>query len=91
MLLPISLLRDFSAPVILDYAYGDDELALLLAHDRDPFNRWEAGQRLFARLIGAACECLARGEDIARVEWPARVLDAVGRVLADASDPAFVA
>mgnify|MGYP002134980661 CR=1 FL=1 len=50
-----SLLRDFSAPVILDYAYGDDELALLLAHDRDPFNRWEAGQRLFARLIGAAC------------------------------------
>ena len=86
-----SLLRDFSAPVILDYAYGDDELALLLAHDRDPFNRWEAGQRLFARLIGAACECLARGEDIARVEWPARVLDAVGRVLADASDPAFVA
>ena len=86
-----SLLRDFSAPVILDYAYGDDELALLLAHDRDPFNRWEAGQRLFARLIGAACECLARGEDIARVEWPARVLDAVGRVLADARDPAFVA
>ena len=34
---------------------------------------------------------VTRGEDIARVEWPARVLDAVGRVLADASDPAFVA
>ena len=44
-----SLLRDFSAPVIVDYAYADDELALLAAHDDDPFNRWEAGQRLATR------------------------------------------
>ncbi len=44
-----SLLRDFSAPVIVDYAYADDELALLAAHDADPFNRWEAGQRLATR------------------------------------------
>ncbi len=44
-----SLLRDFSAPVIVDYAYDDAELALLAAHDEDPFNRWEAGQRLASR------------------------------------------
>jgi len=45
--LPVpSLLRDFSAPVTLDYDYSDTELAHLLAHDSDPFNRWEAGQRL---------------------------------------------
>lgn len=41
-----SLLRDFSAPVIVDYPYADADLALLAAHDEDPFNRWEAGQRL---------------------------------------------
>jgi aminopeptidase N len=41
-----SILRGFSAPVILDYAYSDAQLLVLLAHDTDPFNRWEAAQRL---------------------------------------------
>lgn len=41
-----SLLRGFSAPVILDFAYTDEQLLALLAHDSDPFNRWEAAQRL---------------------------------------------
>ncbi len=41
-----SLLRGFSAPVILEYDYAPDELALLLRHDADGFNRWEAGQQL---------------------------------------------
>jgi aminopeptidase N len=41
-----SLLRGFSAPIILDYAYTEAELLTLLAHDTDPFSRWEAGQRL---------------------------------------------
>ncbi|HET6806461.1 MAG TPA: aminopeptidase N [Frateuria sp.] len=41
-----SLLRGFSAPVILDYAYAPAELALLLTHDSDGFNRWEAAQQL---------------------------------------------
>ncbi len=41
-----SILRNFSAPVVLDYAYSDSELLTLLAHDGDAFNRWEAGQRL---------------------------------------------
>lgn len=46
-----SLLRDFSAPVDLDYAYQDDQLLHLLAFDTDPFNRWEAGQRLMLKAI----------------------------------------
>ncbi|GGY55241.1 aminopeptidase N [Pseudoduganella albidiflava] len=47
-----SLLRDFSAPVILEYPYTDDELLHLFRHDSDPVNRWEAGQRLaMARLL----------------------------------------
>ena len=41
-----SILRGFSAPVILEFDYSDEQLLTLLAHDADPFNRWEAGQRL---------------------------------------------
>jgi aminopeptidase N len=46
-----SLLRDFSAPVILEHADDDAALACLMAHERDPFNAWEAGQRMTTRLI----------------------------------------
>lgn len=41
-----SLLRGFSAPVVLEQDFTDAQLLTLLAHDEDPFNRWEAGQRL---------------------------------------------
>jgi aminopeptidase N len=41
-----SILRGFSAPVMLDFDYSDAQLLALLANDSDPFNRWEAGQRL---------------------------------------------
>ncbi|SEP02349.1 aminopeptidase N [Luteibacter sp. UNC138MFCol5.1] len=43
-----SLLRGFSAPVILECDYAPAELAVLLRHDPDGFNRWEAGQQLAA-------------------------------------------
>lgn len=46
-----SLLRDFSAPVILEFEYSDAELAFLMAYDSDAFNRWEAGQRLATRRL----------------------------------------
>jgi len=49
-----SILRGFSAPVVLDVDYGDAQLLALLAHDSDPFNRWEAGQRLALRAALAA-------------------------------------
>ncbi len=49
-----SLLRGFSAPVILADGLDDAALAVLLAHDSDPFNRWEAGQRMaLGRLLAA--------------------------------------
>jgi aminopeptidase N len=44
-----SILRGFSAPVMLDFDYTDAQLLTLLANDPDPFNRWEAGQRLALR------------------------------------------
>ncbi|AUR07203.1 aminopeptidase N [Phaeobacter inhibens] len=41
-----SILREFSAPVILERETTNSERAFLLAHDTDPFNRWEAGNAL---------------------------------------------
>ncbi|MGA8513632.1 MAG: DUF3458 domain-containing protein, partial [Burkholderiaceae bacterium] len=41
-----SVLRGFSAPVIVQCDYTQAQLLALLAHDNDPFNRWEAAQRL---------------------------------------------
>ncbi len=51
-----SLLRGFSAPVLLDDGLADAERLVLLAHDSDPFNRWEAGQRLVLGRLLAAIE-----------------------------------
>lgn len=44
-----SILRGFSAPVVLEFDYTDAQLLTLLASDSDPFNRWEAAQRLALR------------------------------------------
>ena len=49
-----SLLRGFSAPVVLDDGLSDAALLVLLRHDSDPFNRWEASQRLALNRILAA-------------------------------------
>jgi aminopeptidase N len=46
-----ALLRGFSAPVKLDYPYSHEQLALLMAHEPDPFCRWEAGQRMALQVI----------------------------------------
>ena len=84
-----SLARNFSAPVIVRYGYGEAELALLAAHDADPFNRWEAGQRLALRLILRGIESARSGRG---VELDATFAGAIGRVLDDAPrDPAFAA
>ena len=44
-----SILRGFTAPVVLEFGYTDAQLLHLLENDSDPFNRWEAGQRLAVR------------------------------------------
>lgn len=82
-----SLLRNFSAPVILEYDYRDDELAFLMAHDSDAFNRWEAGQRLALRRLLALTAAVQTGGGLA-------VDPALGESLRltltdDGLDPAF--
>jgi aminopeptidase N len=82
-----SLLRNFSAPVVVEYDYTADELAFLLAHDSDPFNRWEAGQRLATRELLALAERAAGG---APLELDDSVVAAFARVLTDETlSPAF--
>ena len=42
----VSIGRGFSAPVKFKRDLSDRQLAFLLAHDSDEFNRWDAGQQL---------------------------------------------
>lgn len=46
-----SLLRHFTAPVKIEYHYSEAELQLLMQHDTDLFNRWEAGQQYATKLM----------------------------------------
>lgn len=46
-----SLLREFSAPVKVNYPYNNDQLIILFKYDQDAFSRWEAGQQYAVNLI----------------------------------------
>ena len=84
-----SLLRGFSAPVILKYAYTTDELTHLLGRDSDAFNRWEAGQRLALEILLHGISAWQAGK---LPVIPDSFVTAFGRVLTDApNDPAFAA
>ena len=77
-----SILRGFSAPVVLERKAPAEERAFLLAHDTDPFNKWEAGRALAKEVMA---EMALKGSPVSR-EW----LDAVAAVTFDESlDPAF--
>ena len=54
-----SLLRGFSAPVQLQFPHTETQLLVLLAHDTDAFNRWEASQRLY---LAATMQALAQAQ-----------------------------
>lgn len=47
----VSLLRDFSAPVQLNYDYQDADLAFLLKYETNGFNRWQVTQMLVNRIL----------------------------------------
>jgi aminopeptidase N len=84
-----SLLRRFSAPVILKFPYSETELTQLMAHDSDAFNRWEAGQRLATGILLRGIDAHRAGRQPA---VPRAFADAFARVLRDGpEDPAFAA
>ncbi|MEX0302790.1 MAG: aminopeptidase N [Leisingera sp.] len=77
-----SILREFSAPVILERETTNAERAFLLAHDTDPFNRWEAGNAL-AKETRVAMVLDGAAPDAA-------YLDALEKLVRDdQQDPAF--
>ncbi|MBY8976723.1 aminopeptidase N [Rhodobacteraceae bacterium NNCM2] len=79
----LSINRNFAAPVLIERSVSDRERAFLLAHDPDPFNRWETG-RTYA--IDIAHSVMA-GHPVPKA-W----IDGIASVLEDASlDPAFKA
>jgi aminopeptidase N len=77
-----SLLRGFSAPVKLKIERSRDELVFLLAHDPDPFNRWDAGQELFKEVLLELALDHAQGRALALDQ---RIVRACERLLADES------
>ncbi|UTH49181.1 aminopeptidase N [Loktanella salsilacus] len=56
-----SILRDFSAPVIIERHVTQAEQAFLLTHDTDPFNRWDAGRSLARAVL---LDMIANGGDL---------------------------
>jgi aminopeptidase N len=84
-----SLMRNFSAPVLLRIDATDEDLTHLMATDSDPFNRWEAGQVLATRIILAGIEALRAARPL---EVASGYMDAIGKLLQNAGrDPAFTA
>ena len=77
-----SILREFSAPVILDRKVSAQERAFLLSHDTDPFNKWEAGRALAKDVL---TDMALKGAAVSQ-DW----LEAMAAVIFDESlDPAF--
>jgi len=77
-----SILRDFSAPVIVQRDQSNAERAFLMAHDTDPFNRWDAGRAL-ARDVLTQMVTQDAAPDTA-------YLDGIASILRDDTlDPAF--
>jgi len=83
-----SLLRDFSAPVRLQQQRSLAELALLWGHDPNLFNRWDAGQSAFSRVLRAGVEgSLSAMESL----FPELFAAANACLAAAGSDPALIA
>lgn len=73
-----SLLRGFSAPVVLHQNLDDAALEVLLQHDSDPFNQWEASQQWAMRILRNAIE-----SNNVNVQLPERLTLALQKILAN--------
>ena len=84
-----SLLREFSAPVKLEYDYSDEELIFLMKHATNDFARWDASQMLLAKYIRQNVVNVQVGEEVKLAE---ELIDAFRGVLLDENlEPAFIA
>lgn len=84
-----SLLREFSAPVKLEYSWTDAQLTFLMRHARDDFSRWDAAQSLLAIVIKRNVANCQQG---LAFSLPDHVADAFRAILLDEKiDPALAA
>ncbi|EGQ7663146.1 aminopeptidase N [Vibrio parahaemolyticus] len=84
-----SLLREFSAPVKLEYDYSDAELIFLMKHATNDFARWDASQMLLAKYIRQNVTNVQTGSEVQLSE---DLIDAFRGVLLDENlEPAFIA
>lgn len=84
-----SLLREFSAPVKLEYDYSDEELSFLMKHATNDFARWDASQMLLAKYIRQNVVNIQSGSE---VKLSDELIDSFRGVLLDANlEPAFIA
>ena len=77
----VSALRGFSAPVKLKLQRSEEELAFLLAHDSDAFNRWDAGQQLAVQELLRQIKAYQAGEPLPE---PVALKEALRKAMADA-------
>ncbi|OAT20907.1 membrane alanyl aminopeptidase [Buttiauxella noackiae ATCC 51607] len=84
-----SLLREFSAPVKLEYKWSDQQLTFLMRHARNDFSRWDAAQSLLATYIKLNVNRSQQGQPLS---LPLHVADAFRAILLDEKiDPALAA
>ncbi|HCM0707284.1 TPA: aminopeptidase N [Vibrio parahaemolyticus] len=84
-----SLLREFSAPVKLEYDYSDAELIFLMKLATNDFARWDASQMLLAKYIRQNVTNVQTGSEVQLSE---DLIDAFRGVLLDENlEPAFIA
>lgn len=84
-----SLLREFSAPVKLEYKWSDQQLTFLMRHARNDFSRWDAAQSLLANYIKINVNRSQQGQPLS---LPLHVADAFRAILLDEKiDPALAA
>ncbi|MBK4716303.1 MULTISPECIES: aminopeptidase N [Tenebrionibacter/Tenebrionicola group] len=84
-----SLLREFSAPVKLEYNWSDAQLTFLMRHARNDFSRWDAAQSLLAAVVRFN---VARQQQGQPLSLPQHVADAFRAILLDETiDPALAA
>jgi aminopeptidase N len=76
-----SIGRGFSAPIKLQIERPRADLAFLMAHDSDPFNRWEAGQQLAKRIL---LDLVEQADQARPLRVDEQLVEAFGRVLSDA-------
>jgi len=57
-----SVFRNFSAPIIFNFETNQQQLGVLFANDPDPFNRWDAGQKLMTSILNSKSKEISNDE-----------------------------